>query len=416
MARQTNIKLRRSATQGSIPTTSNLDLGELAINTYDGKLYVRRDNGSQDDILQVGSSSYLYNYHTDDVQTLTVTVASKDSSHRYHGSGSGSGYKINGIFSPYFKLVPGITYKFDQSDSSNSGHPLRFYYEADKTTAYTTGVTTAGTPGSSGAYTQILATDSTPEILHYQCSAHGYMGNQVSFDTRTFTGLTTDTLTEGSTNLYFTNARARSAISAGGDLSYNSSTGVISFTQRTDAQVRGLVSVTDAGGDGSLAYNNSTGVITYTGPSASEVQAHFSGGTGVTISSGSIAIGQAVATTDSPTFAGATLNKGSDSSDALRISGGSASRYLAISTFSNGGNAGAGIALNASSGSGAFKFQVAGSDMLTLDSSGNAVITGNLTVQGTTTTLNTATLDVEDKNITLNYGSGDTSSLSLIHI
>ena len=342
MARQTNIKLRRSATQGSIPTTSNLDLGELAINTYDGKLYVRRDNGSQDDILQVGSSSYLYNYHTDDVQTLTVTVASKDSSHRYQGTGSSNGYKINGIFSPYFKLVPGITYKFDQSDSSNSGHPLRFYYEADKTTAYTTGVTTAGTPGSTGAYTQILATDSTPEILHYQCSAHGYMGNQVSFDTRTFTGLTTDTLTEGSTNLYFTNARARSAISAGGDLSYNSSTGVMSFTQRTDAQVRGLVSVTDSGGDGSLAYNNSTGVITYTGPSAAEVQAHFSGGTGVTISSGSIAIGQAVATSSNVTFADLT-------------------------------------------------------------------VTGNLSVTGTTTSLETTTLQVEDKNIVLNYGSGDTS-------
>ena len=41
---------------------------------------------------------------------------------------------------------------------------------------------------------------------------------------------------------------------------------------------------------------------------------------------------------------------------------------------------------------------------------GNAVITGDLTVSGTTTTINTATLDVEDKNITLNYGTGDTSS------
>ena len=40
----------------------------------------------------------------------------------------------------------------------------------------------------------------------------------------------TDSLTEGSTNLYFTNARARSAISATGDISYNSSTGVISYT------------------------------------------------------------------------------------------------------------------------------------------------------------------------------------------
>jgi hypothetical protein len=37
------------------------------------------------------------------------------------------------------------------------------------------------------------------------------------------------------------------------------------------------------------------------------------------------------------------------------------------------------------------------------------VLSGNLTVNGTTTTLNTATLDVEDKNITLNYGTGDTS-------
>ena len=43
------------------------------------------------------------------------------------------------------------------------------------------------------------------------------------------------------------------------------------------------------------------------------------------------------------------------------------------------------------------------------DISGNLVIGGNLTVSGTTTTLNTATLDVEDKNITINKGSGDTS-------
>jgi hypothetical protein len=97
---------------------------------------------------------------------------------------------------------------------------------------------------------------------------------------------TTD-LAEG-TNQYFTTARARSSISAGGDLSYNSTTGTVSFTERTDAEVRGLVSVTDAGGDGSLTYNSTTGVITYTGPSASEVRAHFAAGTGISISSGTI--------------------------------------------------------------------------------------------------------------------------------
>ena len=39
----------------------------------------------------------------------------------------------------------------------------------------------------------------------------------------------------------------------------------------------------------------------------------------------------------------------------------------------------------------------------------NLTITGNLTVSGTTTTLNTSTLQVQDKNIVLNYGTGDTS-------
>jgi hypothetical protein len=56
---------------------------------------------------------------------------------------------------------------------------------------------------------------------------------------------------------------------------------------------------------------------------------------------------------------------------------------------------------NSSSGS--------GSQLMYLDESGNLTVSGNFTVQGTTTTLDTATLQVEDKNIVLNYGTGDTS-------
>ena len=44
-----------------------------------------------------------------------------------------------------------------------------------------------------------------------------------------------------------------------------------------------------------------------------------------------------------------------------------------------------------------------------ITSTSNVIVGGNLTVNGTTTTLNTATLDVEDKNITVNYGAGDTT-------
>jgi hypothetical protein len=70
----------------------------------------------------------------------------------------------------------------------------------------------------------------------------------------------------------------------------------------TDARARGAISVTDVGGDGSLEYNNTTGTLTYTGPSATEVRAHFSGGTGVTISSGVVSIGQDVGTGSNVTF------------------------------------------------------------------------------------------------------------------
>ena len=165
------IRNKRGTTK---PAASDLVTGEIAIKTDDAKLFIENDSGY---VFEVGETLGTFSSST---ITYTVTVASKTSAHRYNGTGSGSGYKINGIFAPFLSLTAGNTYKFDQSDSSNSGHPLRFYLEADKTTAYTTNVTTNGTAGSSGAYTQIVITDATPIILHYQCSAHAYMGNSVT--------------------------------------------------------------------------------------------------------------------------------------------------------------------------------------------------------------------------------------------
>jgi hypothetical protein len=73
---------------------------------------------------------------------------------------------------------------------------------------------------------------------------------------------TTSLVTEG-TNLYFTNARARAAISAGTGISYNSSTGVITntITQYTDALARAAISLTTTGTSGAATYNNTTGVL-----------------------------------------------------------------------------------------------------------------------------------------------------------
>ena len=113
---------------------------------------------------------------------ITVKVASKTAAHPYSGQGSSSAYYFDGLESPAITFSGADAsykyyYRFDQADSTNSGHPLRFYLEADKSTAYTTGVTTNGTPGSSGAYTQIAVDVNTPNVLYYQCSSHSLMGN-----------------------------------------------------------------------------------------------------------------------------------------------------------------------------------------------------------------------------------------------
>ena len=116
---------------------------------------------------------------------ITVKVASKTAAHPYSGQGSSSAYYLDGLESPAITFSGADSsykyyYRFDQSDSSNSGHPLRFYLDAAKTTEYTTGVTNTGSspaPGSSGAYTQIAVDVNTPNVLYYQCSSHGYMGN-----------------------------------------------------------------------------------------------------------------------------------------------------------------------------------------------------------------------------------------------
>ena len=177
--------------------------------------------------------------------TYTVTVASKTSGHIYNGTGSSSGYFLDGIETPFIEFVNGQTYVFDQADTSNSSHQIRFYYDVDKTTEYTSGVTIAGTAGNAGSSITIVVDDDTPSILYYQCENHDKMGWAAGTHNNNVTGLTTDDLTEGTTNRYFSNTLARGA---------------------------------------------------------------FTGGTGVSISGGSISIGQPVGTSDNVSFGNLTLS------------------------------------------------------------------------------------------------------------
>jgi len=192
---------------------NNLTNKPTILSETDVKNIFNSNGDNQIETERVVGLEYLEFVHDSDATTFDVEVASKTNAHRYYNDGSSNGYVIRNQESPFIQLVPGNTYRFAQHNGTNVGHPIRFYYDVDKTTEYTDGVTAVGTPGSPGAYTEIVVSDDTPAVLHYQCTAHGKMGNAVFVQTRNLTGFTTNDLTEN-TNLYYTDARVGAYVTA----------------------------------------------------------------------------------------------------------------------------------------------------------------------------------------------------------
>jgi len=322
-------------------------------------------------------------------QTVTVTVASKTSEHPYDG-GSSSAYVLDGVEAPYLTLTPDTTYRFDQADSSNGGHPLRFYYESDKTTAYTTGVTTNGTAGSAGAYTEIKATAATPTVLFYQCSAHALMGNRVNFDTRNFTGFDTDDLTEGSSNLYHTTERVQDIV--GAMVSSNTESGI---------------AVTYEDGDGTLDFNVNDPTITIDGDVDGSATMTNLGNTTITTTLDTVNsnVGSFGSATAIPAI---TVNaKGlvtAVSTNAIATSFTLAADSGSNDTFNTGETltfTGTSNEITTTVSNNAITFALP--DDVTIGN--DLTVTGDLTVNGDTVTLNTATLDVEDATIRVAKGA-----------
>ena len=285
--------------------------------------------------------SYLQAPHSATTQNFAVTVAAKSAAHRYNGTGSSNGYKIDGVESPILHLTPGKTYRFVHDNTGS--HPLKFYLDAAKVTNYTTGVSFQNT------YTEITISDTTPAVLHYQCTAHAYMGNAI--------------ITHSNAVNTPHDATFKGAVSVEGNVDLgNATSDTITPTGRFDADI---LPATDGAID--------------LGSSDREFQDLFIDGT---------------AQIDSLVADTADINGGTI--DGVTIGGASAG----AGTFTDltGGNIQVGVTgdneLDTSSGN------------LTIDSAGgtvtvddNLTVNGTFTVLGTQSIINTETLKVEDSLI-----------------
>ena len=187
----------RGASNGALytNTTAAVDTG-YPFSSFDSDGFTTGAQGSNES--QNSASQVAWNWKagsTAPAITYTVKVVS-DSGNKYR-------FDDFGTSAVTLDLQEGGTYTFDQSDSSNSGHPLRFYTASDKSGGeYTTGVTTSGTPGSSGAKTVITVAASAP-TLYYQCSSHAGMGGQANtnstFGSSNFAGGTQSTVSANTT-------------------------------------------------------------------------------------------------------------------------------------------------------------------------------------------------------------------------
>ena len=155
---------------------------------------------------------------------------------------SAGNFYIDGEQQVILTLQPGRTYRFDQSDASNTSHPLKFSEVSDGThagggaTEYTTGVTVNGTAGSAGAYVEITVTNATPR-LYYYCANHSGMGGSVGVGRNSIV----DSITSSS---WITGPIQTSTVNVGTGGSISATLGTVDFTNSTvvfsGATVNGL--------------------------------------------------------------------------------------------------------------------------------------------------------------------------------
>ena len=107
--------------------------------------------------------------------------------------GAGNRYYIDGVLQETLTLLRGHTYTFNQSDSTNSTHPIRLSTTSDgehnSGDQYTNGWSdNGGTLGTDLKYT-LLVSQTAPDTLYYYCGNHPNMGGSIDIEDKALTSL-----------------------------------------------------------------------------------------------------------------------------------------------------------------------------------------------------------------------------------
>ena len=112
-------------------------------------------------------------------QATDVTAGFVEATEIVVTSDGAGAFEIDGVLRDSISLLPGLIYKFDQSDLTNQNHPIAFSTGPDGAgSQWLSGVQTVGIAGESGAYTTLKVSATTPATLYYYCQNHPGMGGQ----------------------------------------------------------------------------------------------------------------------------------------------------------------------------------------------------------------------------------------------
>jgi predicted aconitase with swiveling domain len=207
------IKLKRTSVEGRKPTTSNLELGELAINTYDGKIYFEKDNGTPS-IKEIATED-TYHFYTTSLDSRYVNLTGDET------IGGNKTFSNNITISGNLS-VEGTTTTIDSTTVNIGDNTLELNYGGSQTTGgilikdATGGSTVSGSLlwDSTNDYWKVGKLGSESEVITTSNIVTNLPSGTVSGSSQiSLSGFNTSQLSEN-TNLYYTDTRVKTKLDA----------------------------------------------------------------------------------------------------------------------------------------------------------------------------------------------------------